>query len=263
MAYSICTALIQRSTNTADFEATASQRLALLDVILTQLHPTDVLILPGGYFNFRKKPLDVYKWVKEHLPPLVKQHSPNTVVAVGLDINIGGQRHELAVAISKSKIKAAARKFQMDLPTKADGPWEKEAGWNRTFTKKGKRYYLAICNDIFGLRRRKVGMELPVHAVLNTIHYFSPAGEDHGGDVQFARHGLAGAAHHWKRPVFGAAHFLRPQIPENWPSGVKWKRGLADDYHWTYADNTLKPQQIDSLRVKVGSDTAELRYYQF
>lgn len=260
MPYTVCTALIQCTVSR--YRTSVDERLTLLEAILTKLQPTDVLLLPGGFFFFDKEPSAVYKWIEQHIPPLVKQYSPQTTVALGLDTYIGRKQHELAVACNKNKIKAVARKFHgFGSIVSATGPWALEDGWVRTFSKNGKQYYLAVCYDSFGLRQADVSKDRTVDAVLNTIHCFRRAGKPLGGDVQFARHGLAGAAHHWKRPVFGAVHFLRPQIPASWPSGVKWKRGLASDHHWTYADNTLKPQQIDIL--KVGRDTAELRYYQF
>jgi predicted amidohydrolase len=240
--YTVSTVLLQVSGET--WTGTDRSRLKVLRTILEQSETTEVLLLPGGFFSSYRKSEEYLEWVEANVTPLVQELAPNSIVVFGIDVKSGPEvnRHELAVAVSKKGIKAVGRKFHGSSELKlASTPWERESGYKRIFTKNSRKFYLSICYDSFGIRQKEIENKEGVDVVLNTIHYFNKIGGGSSGNTYFARHGLAGAAMRWRCPVFGAAHFLNRPIPEEWPSGVKWKKGLAETTStWRYENNGLK-----------------------
>lgn len=113
-----------------------------------------------------------------------------------------------------------------------------EMGFTRFFEISGKRFYIAVCYDGFGIRH--YGIQNPgVDAVLILAHQFWNRGEGPSGDVDFARKGFAGVSQQWGCPVFGTAVFFNRKIAENWPTGVMWIESDKSVKNFKYRDNTL------------------------
>jgi len=127
----------------------------------------------------------------------------------------------------------------------------REDGKPRIFSLNGKRYYLAVCYDVFGIRQ----LSLPnpeVNVVLSLVHEFWPRGEEASGEVYFAKLGFACASKCWNCPVFGSTVFFNRNIPKNWPSGVFWNKGNKNQFKWKYRDNPLNPNKEFYLNISEG-----------
>jgi hypothetical protein len=226
-----------------------------------------IILFPGGYFNSGKREAKtiynaVFKQIREHLQLIDR----DIVVCVGIDGRMGRYypKDQLALAIRKKGIVAIGRKFhptddEEGVIEEAQNHKSLESGNSRYFLFKERRFYLAVCNDIFGIREK--GLKNPdIDIVLNAVHQFTPRGEEGSGDVYFARWGFAGASKQWECPVFGSAVFFKRNIPPKWPSGVLWNQGKKDIKIWKYCNNPLVPKR--TLRpIKIKEGIASVRIY--
>lgn len=237
-------------------------RIALLEKIIQLARKkVEIMVLPGGflkYKSFQKK--DLYK-VESKLTNLITKHDKKLIICFGIDAKEG--EDQFGIAVGAKGVIAVGRKFhpapgEEGEVNQADSEKELEFGYKRTFDKDGRKFFLAVCYDSFGIRHLKLKND-GVSVILNHIHRFYPKGEEGSGDAYFARHGLAGAAKTWKCHVFGSAVFINREIPENWPSGVKWNKGRMSTQNWKYADNPIKPSKIEIVKVK--NESAEARFF--
>lgn len=191
---------------------------------------------------------------------LLKRHGPGRLAAsFGLDgrRRADGTRDQTAMMMTSRAVLGAARKFYPTTDEVIDPApsWDAgEAGHSRIATFDGRRYYLAVCYDGFGIKRQKPPRPR-VDAVLDHVHGF--AGSE--SEVLFARHGFAGASQVWRCPVYGAATFFDRTVPDEWPSSVLWKGKPRSTMQWRYADNAIVP--TDTIAVPVPEGRAVVRLF--
>lgn len=252
---SICTALIQIPSDNWDHIANA-EKFELLSNILAHLKSdTDILILPAGFLNSKnKRPETIFDQTEKELTKLIKKYNDKLFVCFGID----GKRKtdQLALTISKAGIIAIARKFHhMDNSINlADNAFALENNKQRHFRIKGKRPYLAVCYDIFGISKLKLVNEYNSDFIIGVIHGFGSS----GGDSDFARKGLAGAAKQWRVHSYASAVFSDNRNPTNWPSGVAWTHGSASVKDFTY-DQIRIDSHIKTVTTEIA--TIYLRHY--
>ncbi|NCC99693.1 MAG: hypothetical protein EOL95_08365 [Bacteroidia bacterium] len=176
---SIRTALIQIPLDNWD-DIANSDKFDLLSNILSHLtSETDILILPAGFLNSRnKQPETIFDETEKELTKLIKKYNDKLFVCFGID-----GRHktdQLALTISKDGIIAVARKFHHmdDSINLADNPFSLEHNKQRHFLIKGKRPYLAVCYDIFGISKFKLDNESNCDFIIGVIHGFGSSGGD-------------------------------------------------------------------------------------
>lgn len=246
--YSVATVLVQSvKTHTND------GRLEDILKVISSID-ADLFVFPGGYFSAGKQEAHtIYGKIESEI-----KSKTNGVVCVGVDgrVQQPWAKDQTSVAISKKGIIACARKFypapaEKGLVELADGPHVLEQDKPRTFVFDGKKHYLAVCYDSFGIRHEKLNKN-GVNVVVNNIHEFWPIGKGNSGAVYFAKHGLAGASKQWSCPVFAGAAFINRRIPENWPSGVMWNQGNKSTALWKYTDNIIKPTKNYDFAVNEG-----------
>ena len=237
-------------------------RFALLEEILNKAdHNADVIVLPGGFLEFSRFSDVNIKSIEQTVTVLLQKTNKNLIVCFGIDAPV--EKHQLAIAISPKEILAFGRKFyptngEKDTLEEAKSANEKESGYERVFKWKGKKYFLAVCYDSFGIRRLKLPLQ-NIDYVIDLIHLFKPKPIKGSGESYFARHGLAGASKQWKCPAFGSAVFLKRNLPPHWPSGVKWNKGNISTQSWSYEDNPLKPFSIKDIPAK--PEKVIMRYF--
>lgn len=256
---------------------------ALLDIIQKTAQETTgngVILLPAGFFNTgRRRPTkEIYAaWIKALQKSLKKLPRRDLVICFGIDGRMGNYpnhipKDQLVLSIDKNNILALGRKFYPTTVEKNDIELAKdhdslEDGRLRYFSLNGKRFYLAVCYDIFGIKHKAV-VNPDVDYILNPIHKFTPRCECEGetcecqatsGDVYFAKNGFAGASRQWQCPVFGSVVFCHREVPEKWPSGVSWDVRLKNLRTWKYSDNRVKASQGLSLKIPEGN--ALIRVY--
>ncbi len=218
-----------------------SNRLKMLRAVIEIYRNSNVILFPAGFLYFRKQKSERIREAAKAVCELLEYYSSSAVVCFGIDCDDG--KDQLAVAVNNNDILAIGRKFyptadEEGVIRKADKYDSEEMGYTRFFEINGKRFYIAVCYDGFGIRH--CGIQNPgVDAVLILAHQFRNRGEGPSGDVDFARKGFAGASQHWGCPVFGTAVFFNRKIPENWPTGVMWAGSAKSVKNFKYQDNTL------------------------
>jgi len=240
-----------------------------------------ILIFPAGYFNTGTKRVEskaYFPWIDEIQKILGKIKGRSILVCLGIDgamkkgKNAPPPRDQLGFAIDKNGILAIGRKFYPIFEEKkssylAQDHMGLEQGHSRIFLFNGRKYYLAVCYDIFGIKHNS--QDNPgVDAVLNFVHKFTPRCQCTGevcscnatsGDVYFPKNGFAGASKQWGCPVFGSVYFMNRDIPGRWPSGVFWNKDGINTRYWKYTDNPIKPTM--TLEKNISTGKALMRYF--
>jgi hypothetical protein len=226
--------------------------------VLVGIDP-DIYVLPAGFISTQCSAKDCLDTVIEDIKQIINEVDSNSLVCVGFDGEYGTE--QLAFTTNRHECLGIARKFhhmkesahELDL---AVSFLEEENGYSRILECKGKKFYLAVCYDIYGIKNG--GMSNPgVDAILNVIHVFNRRGESGSDESGFARKGLAGASDKWKCPVYCAVNFSRRSIPENWPTGVLYDNSMDKSQYWKYKDNLIRP-----FKTMLNDDEEyEIKYY--
>jgi len=242
---------------------TVDGRIELMKEVLQ--HPrtsADALLFPAGYFASMHTPRTQLPTLIARISELISDCRKNPIVCFGVDGR--DSKDQVAAAVNTNGLLGLARKFhpteeEADYIEAASGPFAKEDECSRIIDIGGKRAFLAVCYDSFGIRHRSL-VNPGVDLIFALVHGFKPKGEHGSGDVYFAKHGLAGSSKQWGCPAFGAAVFFNRPVPEAWPSGVMWNQRNKSTQRWKYSDNPLQP--VDDFKVFHGKDTAVVRVYQ-
>ncbi|MCF8019305.1 MAG: hypothetical protein K9L62_07840 [Vallitaleaceae bacterium] len=231
------------------------KRKDLLKYIIDEIGSEhDVIILPAGFLKFEYFEPEVIKDEANDISEYLDIMECRTNVCYGVDCR--DNMDQLALSVTSEGIKGIGRKF---FPTDGEKGYidaagslvSEESGYTRIVDIKGCKAYLAVCYDVFGIK--KIGKEnVGVDIIIDLIHKFNPKGSSDGGssEVLFARHGLAGASKGWNCPVFASAEFIRRNISQDWPTGVMWDLGDRSTKDWTYRDNTMKVKKEKNLTYK-------------
>ncbi|AKB61176.1 hypothetical protein [Methanosarcina mazei] len=252
--------------------------------ILSKVEGNGIILFPAGWIDAcEDNAKKLYGETVKRITPLLKNEKRDVFVCVGIDGNQknGLKWDQIALAVDKNGIQALGRKFY---PTKIekDKKYEdlvknnfaknylvKEEDYPRIFTLNGRRYYLSVCYDIFGLKKDENDNK-DVDVILNLVHCFCPKSiknrdceeEKSGvssGDSYYARHGFGGASKKWACPVFGAAVFYSRKVPERWPSGVMWNSGDKSTKYCNYNEISLQP--TEKFNKYINECTAYIRIY--
>ncbi len=243
---------------------TSDQRVELLAAVVNHLcGVADVILFPAGLFITDLKFDDIKNDVVDTVCLILKQAGNKAIVCFGVDAQ--GSMDQFAVAITEDGILALGKKF---FPTVnedgyinlASDAHAGDAGFPRTFTVKGKKAYLAVCYDSFGIKKKHVPRN-GVDIILNLVHEFGPAGQVGGGDVFFARHGFAGCSREWNCPTFAAVVFSERKVPLNWPTGILWTLGSKTTKAWHYSDNQISQPPWDIIKHPGAPEAAYVRVF--
>lgn len=252
----ICTAIIQISQDNWDNIQNSLKVSFLSEVLQSISKSTDILILPAGFINSGYSPASsIIKDYELQITNLIKDNCKELVICMGIDGK--NKKEQLAIAVDKSGIISVARKFHhMDNSVQlASTAFDTELNHQRYFDIKGKRTYLAVCYDIFGISRNNLRNEVNCDFIVGVIHGFGKS----GGDSDFARKGLAGAAKQWNVKAYASAVFSNSRNPTNWTSGVVWKHGDKSVKDFTYNDIKIK-SDLNILKTNLAD--VYIRYYE-
>ncbi len=246
----------------SDGNYTNQNRTRLLEAIVTKLPgKVDVVLCPAGFYQTPRRASSLYTFAEKKIKRILYASSHNCIVCLGIDGR--GGKDQMGLAINSKGILAVGRKFhpttqEASSTEVATSEFATEQGFRRTFQHKGKRFFLAVCYDAFGIRQRRLSNP-GVEVVLDLVHGVYPQGNRGSGDVYFAKHGFAGSSKQWNCPTFGAAVFFNRHIPNNWPTGVLWNQGNRSTQVWRYEDNALLPSE--SFDVQRGFELARVRIF--
>ena len=241
-------------------------RLALMsEVIRKAAGAADVFIFPAGYYTKKGRPSTRFEAFVEQTREMITAVKHKIIVCYGIDGRATKDqvKDQIAVAVGSNGVIASARKFH---PTKdedgfidvASEPFIGEGRYPRIFEIGGKRVFLAVCYDSYGIRQRSLDNP-DIDMVFNLVHKFNQKDEGSSSEVYFAKHGFAGASKAWGCPTFGAAVFFNRTVPPRWPTGVLWNQGEKGTQSWRYTDNPLKPLQ--EFEIENGTEKALVRIY--
>lgn len=228
-------------------EYNENNRIVLLGILLGKLKGVaNAVIFPAGLFRVtgNKNASSAVSKYAGCVIKILRELDSDTVACFGIDGR--GSKDQLAIAVTKNEIIGVGRKFhptnyERERISFAKNYTHGDSGYSRIIDIKGRKAFLAVCYDGFGISQNKLknpGVDL----VFNLVHGFYPRGEGGSGDVDFARKGFAGASKQWGCPVFGAAVFFDRPIPGKWPTGVSWKSGDISTRAWRYSYNTVSPK---------------------
>ncbi|MDK2908055.1 MAG: hypothetical protein PWQ87_513 [Candidatus Woesearchaeota archaeon] len=239
----------------------------VVDLIAKKTDGDGVILFPGGWFSADKKGArSLYKLVEKQVRTILSKKDRIMIACLGIDGRKTSEwaKDQIGAAISREGIIALGRKFHPTLNEKenvnlASDHLEKEKDKSRVFKFGGRKYFICVCYDIFGIKQKRIP-NFGIDVVLDLVHGFHPKGKGPSGAPNFARHGFAGVSTQWKCPVFGAAVFFNREIPERWPSGVYWDGGKTRNSECTYENISLKPVE-DNMPLKVSEGVASVRIY--
>lgn len=257
----IITACVSPGEHATDFRHQLGLLKAMLRVVHDQVKGSSfLLVLPAGYFDSGPDhPRTLYRRGAHQIARCLRPAPVGSTICFGVD-GSGGQV-QLGAAVTREGLMALGRKFypapgetRLD---RAKSPYSLEEGLPRTFTFNGRTYYLSVCYDTFGLKKRSV----PNHGVggiIGLVHYFGRSGQPMSGAPYFARYGFAGVSKAWGCPVYGAVVF-HGEVQQKWPTAVLWDKGALDTKRWRYGDNPLIPEVVQELEY--GQESAMLSFY--
>jgi len=239
-----------------------------------------VILFPAGWFHTGgeeegengEKLKKCYNKIFTSLSPLLKHPDRRIIGCIGIDGQCPGiengadcfDKDQIAFAFDESQWVAIGRKYHLNRKAKenksnvkaAEGYNELEDGYPRIFSLNGKKYYLAVCNDIFGpnQRKRKYEKNPGVDAVLNLIHRFTKS----SGLGRF-QNGPKYCSILWKCPVYSAPIFINryKPIPEYaWPSAFIYDPAM-DDSH------SIEPNLISKMEMggELKENDIQIRIY--
>lgn len=241
--------------------------LKILKETASKTRGSGILLFPAGYFQSSIfKPSTKYQqWISPIKRELNKIKNRRIVVVFGVDGRNASKgkfpmfKDQIALAVDRNGIVAEARKFH---PTNGEKGFTvlakdylaKEDGKSRIFELNERKFYLAVCYDLYGIRH--LNLTNPgISEVLNLIHMFNKRSDPIGGsgDVYWAKNGMAGASMKWGGvPVYGAVILYGRKIPERWPSGVMVDVNIKNTKTWRYKDNLIeRVQRMESCPSQV------------
>ena len=223
-----------------------------------------VILFPGGWLNAEQKPASsLYNQAEKTVTEALKS-AGNRKIFVVFGIDGSDSADQIAVAIDKKGIQAIGRKFypiddERDYLKAAKSYDVQESGKSRVFELNKRKFFMAVCYDIFGIKHKNLPNKFKANVILNLVHRFDR--EEFSGFTQYARHGFAGASNHWHCPVFGTAVFFEQKIPVKWPTGVYWDQGSTRQSECNYKNITIPAFKKIKGRTKEGEFI--IRFYHF
>ena len=155
------------------------------------------------------------------------------------------------MSVNQDGILAAGRKFY---PTEVEKPrikrassfLEKEYGCERIFTAVNKKFYMAVCYDIFGINKIK-GKNPEVDAVLNLVHRFEPIERALLEMCILSKMDLQEHLKIGDVLCLQVTVFKNRDIPGAMAFGVLWNQGDDSTKNWKYEYNGIKQDECINI----------------
>jgi len=237
--------------------------LRIISKISSESKEDGVILFPGGWFHNGKDSADSsFSDIEKKIKNILQKIPSHIIVSLGIDGSLdddGYDIDQIAIAIDKTGIIAASRKFQVLTKKEreriqlASDYLQGDFGKPRIFSLNGIRFYPAICYDTYGPQQRKL-KNPGVDVILSHVHYFVPLNEDGPkGVVDFVRKGFVGASAQWQCPLFGSGIFVRRSIPKSWNTGMNY-RTLSKPYTQCKIDenNLASTKEFEDHQLKEG-----------
>lgn len=264
-------------------------RFRALSKIVTRLsqnlNGTGIVLFPGGYFHSGKQVVDskeasflytITERVTSLLKELGKSSSSDLVVCFGIDGKVILEKgdyyrldtNQVAIAITQQGLVAFAKKFSptdkkekkvVDL-AESYSSYEYACGkkYPRIFQLGGKSFYLAVCNDIEGLKREN---PLEVDSILAFMHGNYLKKDDGPTGNYMVTKGFSGLSRNWKIPVFGAVVFINRLIAPKWRTGVYYRKFDKPLKNCETDENSLAPFGYPDTSIRLNEGHTQVDIY--
>jgi hypothetical protein len=227
-----------------------SYRYEILKQVVQTFGKKDIILLPAGFYSFSAIGSEDENRTVDDVHKLLKDAESDATVCLGIDSD--GGNTQLAIAVNKSKIVAKGRKFYPTDKEKENGIQiaesfdSEESGYKRCFECKGKWFYLAVCYDVYGIKRCKIANP-GVDAILGPVHFFTQK----SGLSRYIRLGFGGASRYWGCPVFSAAVFFEREVTEKWQPGFLFENEVQNQLRIKNSNNGLK---LDKQKCDISTE---------
>ena len=217
-----------------------------------------IILFPAGIFNFSVLQEICIKKLARFFSKFLEINHSSAVIVLGIDFGVKKDitkikkaKKQMAIAINKDGIIALSKKFY---PTKEEegkielssSPYEKTCGLNACFTYNNQPFVMAVCYDIFGIRKKNIKVEKNT-IILNLIHTFKKTGIA-SGTFYYVRDGLARTSYYTSCKVFCAAIFEEKEFG-NYISGIYVDNEVLNT--WKYNDNKQNSKSSQKQYSKV------------
>ena len=249
--------------NTAQNKDRMAALLRIISTLSSELKEDGVVLLPGGWFhNGKESAKSSFLYIEKKIKKGLQKSPAHIIVSLGIDGSIDEEGYDIdqqAIALDKTGIIAISRKFHVLTKRErervhlAPDYIHGELGKPRIFSLNGVRFYTTICYDTYSLQQRKL-VNPGVDVILSHVHYFVPNNEiGPKGAVDFVRKGFVGSSAQWHCPVFGAAIFVRRQIPRSWCTGMNYRTFAKKYTNCKINENSLLPKmEFEDHQIKEG-----------
>lgn len=264
-------------------------RFRALSQIVTKfsqdLTGTGIILFPGGYFHSGKQAVDskdtsflntITERIISLLKELGKASSSNLVVCLGIDGKVildEGDYYridtdQIAIAISREGLLAFAKKFyptdekEKKVVNLAESYTSLEFAlgkkYPRIFQLGGKSFYLAVCNDVEGLKQENPLNNEAIFCFMHGNYLLKDEGPT--GNYMVTR-GFAGLSRNWGIPVFGTVVFINRQIAPKWRTGIYFRRYDKNLKDCKTDENSLATHGEPNTSVKLTEGYAQVDVY--
>jgi hypothetical protein len=249
--------------NTTQNKDRMAALLRIISTLSAELKEDGVILFPGGWFHNGKESAESsFPSIEKKIKKVLQKIPAHIIVSLGIDGSTDDEGYDLdqlAVALDKTGIIAISRKFHVLTKRErervhlAPDYLRGEQGKPRIFSLNGVRFFPTICYDTYGPQQQKL-VNPGVDVILSHVHYFVPNNEiGPKGVVDFVRKGFAGSSAQWRCPVFGAAIFIRRQIPKSWCTGMDYRTFAKDYTDCKINENSISPRkEFKDQKIKEG-----------
>jgi hypothetical protein len=217
-----------------------------------------IVLFPAGVFDFPISKKIYIQRLSKLFSLFLKIYGKSSIIVFGIDFGVNKHtntikqaKKQMAVAISKDGIIALSNKFfstkqEQGKINLSSSPYAKIDGFNAFFKYNNQSFVMAICYDVFGLRKKKIKLKKDI-VILNLIHIFKKS-EEGSGVFRYIKNGLARASYYFSCQVFCAAIFEDKDY-HNYTSGIFVSYEVLNT--WKYNDNEQKSESSKKQYVEI------------
>lgn len=206
----------------------------IVERVMDQKAGDGIVVFPAGWLSTgAEDAISIAPDIAQEIQAHLRSIPGSVVVVLGIDgrkDRMGNDRDQIALAIAREGIMAAGAKFNPTLSDLENGlvPARFDdllLGKERVFSRKGKRYLVAVCYDVAGGHHHNIpGSSKRFDVILNPVHKFEQ------GDklVEWVRKVAGAESRLWDCPIFGAVKFINGYPAQDlWKPGIYWAYGNA------------------------------------
>lgn len=206
----------------------------IVERVTNQKAGDGIVVFPAGWLTTGPdKAVSIAPGIAHEIQVHLRSIPGSVVVVLGIDgrkDRKGNDRDQIALAVTRDGLIAAGAKFNPTVDDRKNGLIPARfndllLGKERVFSRKGKRYLVAVCYDVAGGHHHTIpGSSKRFDVILNPVHKF----EQGDALVEWVRKTAGAESRLWDCPIFGAVKFINGYpVQELWKPGIYWSYGNA------------------------------------